>query len=300
MLSDRTYMRGGGYPKPTTSVLVWILCLVTAGFILQNIFLRWISPQAYLGLERALEFSRDGLLSGKVWTLVTYALLHDPENLLHIIGNLLGFYFLGRELLPLLGERRFLALIGAAVTFGALLWAASNWGRPGTSLIGLSAAVCALLVLFACLNPDQPITLLLFFVLPVTLRPKYLALAALILDFFGFLFFEVLGRPSPLGFAHSAHLGGMAVGWIYFKAIHAREWRSPDTASPEIELPNWFKRNAKAEVPVKTVAVNVAPKVDLKAEVDRILDKISSQGIHSLTPDERRLLDNARDVLNKR
>ena len=38
----------------------------------------------------------------------------------------------------------------------------------------------------------------------------------------------------------------------------------------------------------------------LRAEVDRILDKINSQGFGALTADEKRLLDDAHDLLSKR
>ena len=39
---------------------------------------------------------------------------------------------------------------------------------------------------------------------------------------------------------------------------------------------------------------------DIRAEVDRILDKINSHGLASLTPVERRLLDDAKDNIPRR
>ncbi|MBT7304031.1 MAG: hypothetical protein HN849_31145, partial [Victivallales bacterium] len=39
---------------------------------------------------------------------------------------------------------------------------------------------------------------------------------------------------------------------------------------------------------------------DWEAQTDRILDKIGSQGINSLTPEERQLLEQARDRLRQR
>jgi hypothetical protein len=212
---------------------------------------------------------------------------------------LLGLFFFGREILPYLGSRRFVGLFVAAVVTGAGLWLATNWGHGG-SVIGASAGVVAVVIVFACLNPNQPITMLLFFVLPVTIKPKWIAIALLATDLLGFFLFEALGKRSPLGFAHSAHLGGMLTGWIYFRYVHAREWRTPDRA-PGMELPTWLKR-AKESPAIAEPAfkVNVTSREDLKAEVDRILDKINSDGFGALTADEKRLLDDAREAMGRR
>ena len=113
----------------------------------------------------------------KVWTLFTYSFLHAPDNLLHILGNVLALYFLGRELLPLLGKGRFLGLYASAVILGGAAWSAVNW-HSGGLLLGASAGVAAFLILFACFYPNQEMTFLLFFVFPVTLKPKYLGLPA--------------------------------------------------------------------------------------------------------------------------
>jgi hypothetical protein len=45
--------------------------------------------------------------------------------------------------------------------------------------------------------------------------------------------------------------------------------------------------------------VNLTEREHLKLEVDRILDKINSKGFGSLTPEERKTLDEARDMLSK-
>ncbi len=300
MLSDRSYMRDS-YARQTTSVLTWLMCLTVAGFILQNVFWRWFGPRVGQGFDRVFELSIPAIQSGQIWTLLTYSLLHSTGNFLHIIGNLLGMFFLGRELLPLLGSRRFLGLWSSAVVGGGLMWVATNWTHGG-SVIGASAGVASLLVFFACLQPNQPMTFLLFFVLPVTLKPKWIALGLLAIDLIGFVFYEIMGSPSPMGFAHSAHLGGMAAGWLFFRFVHQRDWQNPDRVeSGGIELPKWFRRAQKTpEVAAPAFKVNLTSREDLKAEVDRILDKINSDGFGALTSDEKRLLDDARDALTKR
>jgi len=286
------------YSRRKTSVLVWLLSSLIAGFVLQLAFHELLGGRAGLAFDQLFALSIEGLKSGRVWTLFSYSFLHDTGGLilLHLLFNCLGLWFLGRELLPLLGSRRFVALWFGAIALGGSLWAATNW-RTGGEVIGASAGVAGLLVAYGCIHPNQRMTLLLFFI-PVTVVAKYLVLTALVIDLLGFVIFEVFGRISPLGWAHSAHLGGMAAGWLYFRYVHVREWKTPD-AHTEMELPKWFKRTKAAAIPPPVFKVNLTSREDLKAEVDRILDKINSEGFGSLTASEKQVLDDARDVLSK-
>jgi hypothetical protein len=59
-------------------------------------------------------------------------------------------------------------------------------------------------------------------------------------------------------------------------------------------------RPALGAVAQPAIRVNVGSRADLKAAVDRILDKINSKGFGALTPEEKRLLDEAKDLLSKR
>jgi membrane associated rhomboid family serine protease len=298
MLYDRPYMREPRQ-EGTASVLVWLSAAIVAGYLLQNIFLRvlHVGPAA----EALFALSPGALRAGHVWTLVTYSFLHSPDNWLHIICNVLALYFLGRELLPVLGPRRFLGLYFTCVVVGGALWSLVNW-HTGAYLIGASAGVMGLLVVFACLYPNREVTLLLLFVLPVTMKPKYLAIACVALDLFGCVFYELMGNASPLGFAHSAHLGGMAAGWLFFRFVHeAPPWRDRAGSRVAVELPRWMKQRSPAGAAAQPATrVNVGTRSDLRAEVDRILDKINSKGFGALTPEEKRLLDEAKDLLSKR
>lgn len=294
MLTERTYMRDN-YPRERASVLAWLISAMVAAFVLQLVFERILEMPG--AMEHYFGLSGAGLRAGRVWSLATYGLLHDTRNLLHIVGNLLGLYFLGRALMPLLGSTRFLGLFAGMVVAGGAAWAAVNWHTGGT-VIGASAGVAGLFIVYACFYPNQPVTLLLFFIVPVTLKPKYVALGLVLIDLAGFIFYEVLNVPSPFGFAHSAHLGGMAAGWIYFRYLHDLQWQLP-TRRADIELPKWMKKSAKASAPA-AFSVNVSSPGDLRAEVDRILDKINSQGFGALTAEEKRVLDEAKDLLSRR
>jgi membrane associated rhomboid family serine protease len=296
MLSDRSYMRDD-YPRDATNVLTWLISAIIAVFLLQFVFLRWLNGDP--SLDHLLALTAQNVRTGKIWTLFTYSFLHSTGNLLHIVANLLGLYFLGRILQPMLGGRRFFWVYAMAVVMGGLLWLATHWTGGGAA-IGASAGVAGLFIVFACFYPNQPMTFLLFFILPVTLKPKYVAFAWLGIELLGFFFYEIMGALSPFGpsIAHSAHLGGMLAGWIYYRYLHSASWRL-SSARPDIELPRWLRKGAKA-APAAHYQVDVTKREDLRAEVDRILDKINSQGFAALTADEKRLLDEAKDLLSRR
>jgi len=290
MLSDRPYMRSD-YSQPKTTVLVKLIVVIIVAFLLQTICLRWFG--AGQGFMSAFAVTIDGLKSGKVWTLLTYSFLHSPANLMHIVGNLLGLYFIGRVLLPLMGDKRFLYFFGTAVLAGGLVWTITHWINGAHNyLIGASAGVTGLFIIFACLYPNRQVTFLLFFIIPVSLKPKYMAYGLIGLDLLGFLFYEVMGAVSPFGLAHSAHLGGMMTGWLYFRYVHSEK-----LSDSSFELPKWAKKPPPTVSP--KYKVNVGNKTDLKAEVDRILDKINSKGFGSLTAEEKKVLDDARDNMSR-
>ena len=96
---------------------------------------------------------------------------------------------------------------------------------------------------------------------------------------------DLLGRPLPFEYAASSHLGGMAAGWIAWRFLRAR---APAPSDRPVPVPE-----AAAGAPTRTPA-------ELRAEVDRVLDKINARGLGALSPDERRTLDEAKHLLNGR
>ena len=81
-------------------------------------------------------------------------------------------------------------------------------------------------------------------------------------------------RPLSRCIGHGGGCG-MAAGWIYYRYLHELRWQLPSRRA-EIELPSWLKKSAKSPVP-PAYTVNVSSPGDLRAEVDRILDKINKQ-----------------------
>jgi len=291
MLSDRSYMRDD-YHRQTTSTLIWLIAGTVAAFVIQLILgSPWFGWREE-GLK-PLALTISSLQSGQVWTLATHALLHRTDQPFHILSTVLGLIFIGRELEPILGGKRFVAVYAGAIILGALAWSGIHWLHGGVHL-GPSAGLFGLLVVLACLYPNQEIGFLL---IPVTLRLKYLVYGLLVLDGFGLIFYEIPGATAPFGYSASAHLGGMLAGWIYFKYFHATNgW----DRAPGFPLPGWMRRPDQASRATTGLGTGVhrSPN-DLRAQVDLILDKINSQGFGALTEEEKRILDEAKDMLSR-
>ncbi len=274
-------------------MLVWLVSTLIAAFVLELVLLSpWLGNSG-AGIVNRLTLTIPGLQHGHLWTLVTHGLLHSTGNPFHILFTILMLVFIGRELEPLLGARRFLAVFVAAIALGAIAWAAVNWVHGGV-LIGAGAAVLGLFVVLAILSPQMEMSL---FLIPVTFRPKHLIYVLLALDGFGLLFYEIMGASPPLGLNPSAHLGGMLAGWLYCRFLHANQgW----DRAPGFTLPAWLRRGPKQAASTLASAVTARKaSPQLRAEVDRILDKINSEGFGALTAEEKRSLDEAKDLLSR-
>ncbi|MDF1503769.1 rhomboid family intramembrane serine protease [Roseisolibacter sp. H3M3-2] len=210
------------------------------------------------------------LVLTRPWTLVTYMFLHG--SITHLLFNMLGLYFFGSRVEARLGERRFLTLYFLSGIAGALLSLAFQ-GRAG--VIGASGAVYGVMLAFAFYWPDEPIHI--WGIIPVPARILVIVTTVITLwSGFG-------GRGG--GVAHFAHLGGYVGAYLYLKWLERSRTsfqRRVATASPEVtRTVRGYQRIDRSRIH----EVN-------REEVDRILDKISANGVGSLTAQERLFLSN--------
>ncbi len=255
-----------------------------------------------------LALSWAGLSQGYVWQLITFQFLHG--GLLHLLFNCWAIYIFGRELEQALGVKRFLTLYFASGVFGGLVQAlagglAEHFGttawvlRFAAPTVGASAGAFGLLAAFAMLYPERPLMLLLFFVIPVSMRAKFLLLASVLL--------AVVGVLYPVSnMADAAHLGGIVTGIVFARFALNWTWT----------WPRWRRRGRQSPGRLVSVGagggglwnraktgranVELPPEEFLSKEVDPILDKISAHGIQSLTERERRILESAREKMGRR
>lgn len=311
MLYDRPYMRsqpgddGGSWRAAQRyPVLTWLLVGTIFIYFLQHIFLKIFDSNF---LMEYFELSRQQLSQFRVWTFITYGFLHDLRGFFHIFVNMLGLFFMGRILEPVMGSRLFGTFYLSAILVGGLSWllASATVGLPAVlSLVGASAGVLACLFYFCLLFPERQVTMLLFFIIPITLKPKYVMWFLLITEGLG-LMNELSGGSGFYGnIAHSAHIGGMLTAYLFYKlqnssaASFSTDGRKR-SSTIGIEPPRWFQNRKTRSTSEQKFKVNVVTRQDMEAEVNRILDKINREGFGALTLKEKETLDRARDYLRK-
>ena len=212
----------------------------------------------------------------QVWRIFTYQFLHG--GLLHLLFNMIGLHFFGPMMEAYFGRRRFLAFyllcgVAGALVMSLLAFVPGLLGAgPFTPLIGASGAIYGVLVGTATIHPDLPVRLLLP---PVEMRMK-----TLVGVYIGIILLSLLAGSQNAG-GEACHLGGAILGFLLVR--HAG-WL--DVFERGLRLPAMPSRPA----PSATTKVK-------REDIDRVLDKISREGIHSLSASEKHILEEARKDL---
>jgi membrane associated rhomboid family serine protease len=210
------------------------------------------------------------------WTLITYMFLHGSPT--HLLFNMISLFFFGPRVESRLGSRHFLGLYFVSGLVGGILSIIFTPRVPG--VIGASGAIFGVTLAFARYWPRDPIYI--WGIVPVEAR--WLVIIMTALSLFG-------ARSGGDGIAHFAHLGGFLGGYLYLRWSElrspARDFRKktgpaikrPSGGNPVADLQRWsrIQRDSMHEVN--------------RTEIDRILDKINSTGIASLTAGERETLE---------
>jgi membrane associated rhomboid family serine protease len=212
------------------------------------------------------------------WTPLTYMFMH--ATILHILFNMLWFYWFGQIFEEFLGKKRMLGLYIMGGLAGAFFFVASynifpfftdNHAAELTGpLVGASAAVTAVIIATATKLPNY--TMSLIFIGPV--RIKWIALFFIVVDFLGITGLNAGGELS--------HLGGALIGFIYIKQLN----RGNDWVAAIAKI---FKPKPKLKVAANNTSKNPA-NFPRQEEIDLILDKISKSGYDSLSKQEKEVL----------
>ncbi len=222
---------------------------------------------------------------GQVWRLLTHAFCHSRTDLWHIVFNMLYLWWFGARLESMYGSREFrFFYLTAAVVAGLGFVAFGLFMHDLTPAIGASGAVMAVVMLFGLHFPRERVYI--WGVLPIEVR--WLVAFFVIVDLHPVLFSLAYGAPSADGVAHSAHLGGLAFGWLYKK----QHWQLSHTWDRLIAALGIARRRKRAGRHVRLYEPPAEP-VDLDAKVDAILEKIHQSGEASLTDEEREILRRA-------
>ena len=228
------------------------------------------------------------------WSLLTYMFLH--ANVLHLLFNMLWLYSFGQLFLLFFSARHFRGLYFLGGIGGGLLYILAFNVFPyfetyvyGSTLVGASASVLAIVVATAVRSPEYRVNMLFF----GQVRLKYLALVMVLTD--------MLFVTSGNGGGHIAHLGGALAGWWFAaglnKGTDVTKWINKvlDLCSGGVKLKRTPKK-PKMKVNYGGRANDYeynARKKERDDEIDRILDKVKQSGYSNLTTEEKKRLFDA-------
>ena len=243
-------------------------------------FLAFIPHEAIFGLQ--------------LWRFVTYMFLH--ASLYHIGINMLMLWMFGSQIESRWGKRNFLIYyfvcgLGGAIVFGIFkLFGAETF----VQMIGASGAVMGVLLAYGMTFPNSII--LFMFIIPM--KAKYFVILLALIDLWSI--------PGGGSVANLAHLGGMLAGFIFLRVtipslgnpIGGRSlgggpgglggaWKRYQTKRKmRVVRPEDKKNGGNGDA-------GGQGKSPHQQRIDVILDKISREGLQSLTDEEQEILRRA-------
>ena len=231
------------------------------------------------------------------WVIFTTMFLH--EGFMHILWNMILFFWFGFVVRDLLGKHHILPIYLLSGLFGGLAYflSANLTGLfIGQYALGASAAVMGLVLAAGTTAPEYELNLVLL----GRVKLKYIVVLVIFLDLIG-----ISGGINTGG--HLAHLGGAFMGWLYIRQLnHGTDWSEPVNKILAV-FTNYFRDIAKSldgkKKGPKVVYKNpmaakggIAPSdtkrrdPDFQEKIDFILDKIKKSGYESLSEEEKETL----------
>lgn len=266
-----------------------------------NIAVAFLQLVAFNGLSGILAFDSNAF-PDRWWGAATYMFGH--VTVWHLLVNMYALVLFGPRLEQAWGSRKFawfyLVCGLGGVAFQTLI-------LRGGVLLGASSAVFGVMTAFAMQWPDEEVYLL--FALRMRVR-------TLIVGLFVFnIVFGVIatGDTGGTNIAYFAHVGGVIAAYLYMRMsatpgidqVRQRVATLPEPDEPPRAIPRNLPRRersdevddivAKSKAIASKRATSLTPVARHREgkgeELDRVLDKISEQGIDSLTTDERKALE---------
>jgi len=278
-LADRDYQRETRYAAPPghlwgAPATKWLLGLCV-GIYFADMLLAGtlgISARDMPPIRREFCFAIESAFAKfRLWEFITFQFLHASIG--HLLFNSIGLYFFGPMMERWWGTRRFVAfylLCGAAgAFFFSLLTVIGVLPHGDIPLVGASAGIYGLLIGIAVIAPDARVQLLFP---PVELSMRTFALALM-----GLAVLMIVTNWDHNAGGEAGHLGGAILGFVLVRWPWLLGKGARDRFRP-LRSPAMRRRDERSSDLATT------------AEIDRILDKISHHGLHSLTAEERALL----------
>ncbi|MDH4223340.1 MAG: rhomboid family intramembrane serine protease [candidate division Zixibacteria bacterium] len=253
---------GGGITRGVKTLL-----LVNTGvFLIQ--FILGSKLVFVFGLTPAL------VKDGYFWQVFTYMFLHG--GFFHIFFNMFALFIFGQDIERAWGTKEFIKYYFITGTGAGIINFVLSF-NSAIPTIGASGAIFGLLVAFALMYPDRLIYL--YFLFPI--KARYLVIIFGILELFASF------RYTGDGIGHFAHLGGMIIGYLYLKI----DWRIGRFFHSVTNVFSRWKEKQGERKREKSKR--------LLQRADQILDKINQVGYQNLTNKEKKILEEASELLSK-
>ncbi|HEU4581673.1 MAG TPA: rhomboid family intramembrane serine protease [Polyangiaceae bacterium] len=196
-------------PRPGRALKA-ILILLLGLWLMFAMALNW--GNADPAIFRFFAGDTNAILQGQIWRFFTAPLIHSPNDPWHVVGSMLGLYFLGASLEQSWGGRRFIFFL---LWSGVLAYVFQFLGElllPERIASHMSAGIWfgsipvieAISVAWALNFRGQ--TVRLMFLLPITAR----GLLAFVIGFSVLRLIAVQQTPEGL----LSPFGGLAAGWL--------------------------------------------------------------------------------------
>jgi membrane associated rhomboid family serine protease len=198
-------------PGSMTPAVKALLIANTAMFVLMTI-IGFASTDAVRPIWFHLALNpRSVVEDWELWQLATYMFLH--AGIFHLLFNMLALWMFGVELEQLWGTRfftryYFVTGVGAGVLMLALSFVPNLGDRVyDAATVGASGALFGLMLAYGLLFPHRRIYMYFLFAVPA----RYFVMIAGAIS----LYATVVDQGG--GVAHTAHLGGLVVGYAYLR-----------------------------------------------------------------------------------
>jgi len=273
-----TPFRGGGSRFSGAKVNLWLMVASIALFLIDV-----IGRGSEVG-RLVIHFALGKGVLLELWRWLLYPFVNVSIG--SWLFGLVTLYVFGRLLERNLGSVRYATLLVLTTLLGAIVYTllSSTSLMPLTGMSGLSVAV---LVSIAMTYPDQQVQLL---IPPVPVKLKTLVIALV-----GLMVVLAIAQPDLDGPAVSlAHLSGAAAGFLFMKNRH---WLDVLSRKQKAKVKTKVKKRVVKKKNKAKRKVGMKARTELKmrvskseAEVDKILEKVSAEGIGNLTDEEREIL----------
>lgn len=258
---------GGGFFSDIPPVVRQLLLINTIIFLGEQI----LSPEMRMQFHVLGALTPELVFRGMIWQPFTYMFMHG--DFMHLLFNMFGLYFFGRELEYYWGSGAFLRYyLTCGVGAGLIHLAVSVMqGNMSGGMIGASGAVFGIFIAYAIYFPNREVYIWALF----PIRARTLVVVLIVMQF-------VL-MPLGDGIARWAHLGGALTGFLYLRR-NQLVWKAKQFMARRVAH---TPRKPSHRDPVMSSEEEAKRKV----EIDRVLAKISQEGMGSLTAEERRILE---------